>query len=96
MGRAIIFDDGVYFEWSTVVDAPVTWAMSREEMLEHRIRGGQRAWEAEASLQRAEANGTSYVDGISLDSLRQHNRAGENETHLPWPDVIALVVAERP
>lgn len=96
MVRAIVYDDGVYFEWSTVVDAPVTHAMTREEMLWHRVNGGQRAWEAEASLARAELNGTSFIDGITLDSLKRFNRAGENEAHLPWPEVIALVVAERP
>ena len=95
MGRAIIYDDGVYFEWSTVVDAPVTHAMTREEMIEHRVFQGQRAWEAEASVERAELNGTSFIDGIKLDSLKRYNRAGENETFLPWADVIAMVVAER-
>lgn len=96
MGRGIVFDDGIYFEWSTVVDAPVTWAMSREEMLEHRVWRGQTRGEALASIARAEANGTSFIGGIGLESLKEWNRAGKGEAHLPWPDVIALVVAERP
>ena len=96
MGRGIIYDDGVYFEWSTVVDAPVTHAMTRDEMISHRLWRGQTPAEALASVVRAEKNGTSFIDDIGIDSLKRHNRAGENETHLPWPDVIAMVVAERP
>src|SRR5690349_20058735 len=94
MGRGIVFDDGIYFEWSTVVDAPVTGAMTRDEMLAHRVRRGQKGWEAEMSLERAERKGTSFIDHNGIGGFADFNRAGENEEHLPWPEVLKLVREE--
>ena len=94
MGRGIVFDDGIYFEWSTVVDAPVTAAMTREQMFDYRVRCGQKGWEAEISLERAERTGTSFVHGLSIADLSAYNRAGEGERHLPWPALLAYVRSE--
>jgi len=93
MGRALIHENGKFFEWSTVVDAPVTYAMTREEAIEHCLnRHNLSRKEALLRIQRAEATGTSALGGwLSKGGIAEYNRAGPNESHLPWPEIIKLV-----
>jgi hypothetical protein len=53
------FPDGVYCEWSTIVDAPVSWALTREEAVaEH---GKER-------VLRTEERNCSMLDGEWWDA----------------------------
>ena len=83
MGRYIIKIDDLYFEWSTIVDAPVTWGMTENELVEHiRFRYGQEGIdELPKRLSRVQQNGTSAY-GLTLDELIVGNRSGDNETPL--------------
>lgn len=96
MGRIIAHHAGRFFLWSTVVDAPVSRAMSREEMRAHLIVEYGRAdtENHDRALDRAEAKGTSSLRGITLDDLIAGNRAGANETEATLSEILALVEAD--
>ena len=83
MGRGFIKIKDRYFEWSTVVDAPVTYAMTLDELKEYvREEYGNEGLEyLPPRLERVEKTGTSFV-GETLKSVLSANRAGENEKRI--------------
>ena len=87
MGRYIIKIDDLYFEWATVVDSPVTYGMTKDEMTEHiRYRYGQSGIEElPRRLDRVEKQGTSGLG--TLDELLEFNRAGDNEECLTKDEI---------
>ncbi len=84
MGRAIIRIGEYYLEWSTVVDAPVTYGMSLDDFkMYYRRQYGEQGMEGlPARLERVAANGTSWQSGESTEDTIQGNRAGPQETTL--------------
>lgn len=101
MGRFIVRmeRDGVerFLEWSTVVDAPVTYGLSEDDLRQHVLRRyGEESLEAlPARLERARRNGTSALDGLSLAELFEGNRAGEGETCLTADEIWNRYCARR-
>lgn len=98
MPKFIVHHDGRFFEWSEVIDAPTTRAMTRAEFeAYYRDRHG---WEGAERLperlDRAAANGTSAHTPTSAEDLVSINRAGPNETELSFDEVIRLVCTPRP
>ena len=84
MGRFIVKLRDRYFEWSTSVDAPVTYGMTADELREH-IRdeyGNQGLRELPERLARVERTGCSAHDGRTAASVIRFNRAGDGETTL--------------
>lgn len=87
MGRSIIkiHDDrdnkDYYMEWSSVVDAPVTWGLSLEEFKAHyKERYGTEGMRGlQDRLDEVEERGTSDYSA-SLNEYYAYNRAGENES----------------
>jgi len=79
MGKFIIKIKDMYYEWSTIVDAPVTYGMTLKELEEHiRYRYGQEGInELPKRLERVNKQGTSQYF-FMLDDLFRHNRAGDN------------------
>ena len=90
MPRMIVKLDDHYLEWSTVVDAPVTFGMTLEEFTEYYQaeygRSGMR--EFEDRMERVQEKGTSAFLYDSADDLIAHNRAGKNETCLSKEQII--------
>lgn len=84
MGRYIAEFGGKYLEWSTVVDAPVTYLMDEDELRQHvQEQYGQEGLRVlPERMARVAAQGTSAHDGTSKADLLDYNRAGENESHL--------------
>ena len=80
-----------YIEWSTVVDAPVTYGMTRDELeayiREEYGREGERA--LPARLARLDAKGTSSHIYDSADDVMSVNRAGPDETELTPAEIVA-------
>lgn len=76
--------EGRYFEWSTIVDAPVTYPMTLEELRAYIKEefGLQGLDLLEKRLERIEANGTSSLLGTTLEDALLGNRAGKGETRL--------------
>ena len=80
MSKCIIKIKDKYFEWSTIVDAPVTYGMDKEELEEY-IKseyGNEGLRKLPERLKRIEEKGTSWVDFTNLEGTIEFNRAGEN------------------
>lgn len=92
MSHIIMHKDGAYNIWSTVVDAPIfANALTIDELrrwieFEH---GQQGLSQLDARLARAHANGTSGLDGESVEALCRFNRAGPKESRLTVGELIA-------
>lgn len=84
MARFIVKIDGKYLEWSTVVDAPVTYGMTREEFeAYYRFNYGESWMEhLPERMARVEANGTSSFNCTSIEDVIAGNRAGDGEQEL--------------
>jgi hypothetical protein len=96
MPRFIIHHDGLFFEWSEVVDAPVTRAMSREGFAEYYAdRYGPTVAAAMLGdrLDRAVEHGTSAMRPTSAEEMLRGNRAGPGERCLTFDEIIAMVTA---
>lgn len=75
MGRGIVkLAEDEYVEWSSIVDAPVSYVVDRETAVG--------AW-SEERVDRADRNGHSYRDGFGLEG----NRAGEDERELTRDEI---------
>jgi hypothetical protein len=87
-----------YLEWSTVVDAPVTYGMPLEEFREYYRDEYGRVGEEDLAqrLARVEATGTScrYPDSTA-DSVVEGNRAGPGETCLSKQEIIRRYCLDR-
>lgn len=79
-----------YFEWSTVVDAPVTFGQSLEDFKEYyRNEYGQSSVrDFEDRMKRVEAKGTSSQIYDNVDELISGNRAGDDETELTKEEIL--------
>ena len=91
MGRYICHKDGVFFEWSTVVDAPVTYGMTEAEMREHHKLFYGVGEGVDERIDRAIEKGTSSWTEPSLESLIFHNRAGPDEAEITLDEIMKLL-----
>ena len=90
MGNCIIKIEDQYFEWSTVVDAPITRGMMLVE-LEAYVKneyGREGLEKLPARVQRADATGTSMLGHASLDDTISVNRAGPDESCISKADIL--------
>lgn len=93
MGRCIVkLADEKYVEWSSIVDAPVTYIFDRKGMKEwlDAQYGLSSVEENEKRLARADKHGTSML-GPHYENVEQFitcNRAGENEEFLTLKEII--------
>lgn len=96
MGRIIIkltdckTSKDYYLEWSTIVDAPVTWGMSlplfKRYYKEYNGINGLKRLEQEFLPDIEKNNHNSY--GITVDSLISNNRAGDRGSSLTKEQII--------
>lgn len=92
MGRYVAkLAEDTYVEWSTVMDAPVSWVENRE--------GAVSRW-TEERVARADNNGTSLLDeypaGQTPEEIVSGNRAGPEESTLTVDEIIAAYNADNP
>ncbi len=87
-----------YLDWSTVVDAPVTYGMTLDAFKAwYRDEHGEQGMRTlPARLARVEANGTSDMTPTSAADLLSCNRAGEKEARLTVAEIIAKYCDEAP
>jgi len=95
MGRCIVKLKDVYFEWSSVVDAPVTYGMKKEDFIDYyREEYGRSGMEELLKrLERVEKSGTSLLTQVSAEELLTFNRAGEKESCLSLDEIYLLVTS---
>lgn len=93
MPKFIIHHEGFFFEWSTIVDAPTSKAMRRDEFVAwyRGLYGSEGVEQLPARLERAEKYGTSSHDHESARDMILGNRAGPNEEELSFESVIGLL-----
>jgi hypothetical protein len=79
-----------YLEWSTIVDAPITHGMTREELHDYiKSEYGEAGLRSlPERLERVEATGTSSRIG-TLEGHIACNRAGPKETELTFDELVA-------
>ena len=79
-----------YLEWSTIVDAPVTYGMSLEEFNEYYkdTYGTDGMHGLPERMARVEEKGTSAINDDSGHETISFNRAGKNETCLSVEQII--------
>ena len=96
MGQGIVKLNGKYMIWSTVVDAPITRLMTREQLEEHvRFEDGERGVrELPERMKRADTKGTSFFDYDSAEKVVSHNRSGPDESCLTIEELIEKCEAE--
>lgn len=85
-----VFNKEYYLEWSTIVDAPITYGMSLDEFeMYYRTEYGESGVrELPARMERVEKAGcSSFVEDNVLDLVRG-NRAGKNESELSYVDIL--------
>jgi hypothetical protein len=89
MGRGLIKIKDLYFEWSTIVDAPVTWGMTEEELREWTKEnlGAEGLRELPERIERVGRKGTSYQGPYNLEDVISGNRAGPQETELSMDEI---------
>lgn len=93
------FEEDLYCEWSTVVDAPVTYGMTREQFddyykYEYGRRAVQPFGEYEGRMERVEKYGTSMMGGFDVKTLIIGNRAGPDETEATMKEIIEFLRRE--
>lgn len=92
--------DGIdyYMEWSTVVDAPVTFGMTRKEFEEYYREeyGESGVRELPTRMDRADATGTSGRLHKSAEDAIRWNRAGKDETRLTLDQIVDHYIRRRP
>lgn len=91
MPRYLIKIKDRFFEWSTVVDAPITYGMTEEELRAYMKDeyGNEGLSRLPERLARVAAKGTSSCVDDSLADLVGYNRAGPNETCLTEEEIYA-------
>lgn len=87
-----------YLEWSTIVDAPVTYGMSLLEFKKYYQKeyGNSGMVYLDDRLKRVEKNGTSGL--YPFDSLRgliRNNFAGENMTKISKKNIIKIYCIDK-
>jgi hypothetical protein len=89
MGRCIIKIKGKYFLWSTVVDAPISYGMTLNELKDYvgGEYGVQGLRHLKERLKKVEKHGTSMIDDASLEDTISLNRAGDNESEITADEI---------
>lgn len=92
MGRYIAkLAEDAYAEWSTVVDAPVSWVVPRDSAVG--------LW-GEDRVERADRNGTSIIDGYPAgetpEEIVRGNRAGPRESELTVAEILVAYNVNTP
>jgi hypothetical protein len=97
MGHCIVKLAGKYLDWSSVVDAPVSYGMTLEEYRAFYLEeyGKQGMKDLDARLKRVEKIGTSSQLGHTPEELVSCNRAGPNEKPLTMKEIIEFYVVRQ-
>jgi hypothetical protein len=82
--------DHHYLEWSTVVDAPVTQGMTKEDFIYYYRRkyGSEGDTTLEERMERVEKKGTSSLIDDSDEDVVLVNRAGPKESPLHYDEIV--------
>ena len=88
-----------YMEWSTVVDAPVTYGMSLDEFKSYYEKeyGRKGMLDLPQRIERVEKYGSScHFDTDGIAHYFNYNRAGDKETKLSKKEILTKYCHNRP
>jgi hypothetical protein len=90
MGRTIIKIKDYYLEYSSIVDAPITFGMTRKEFEQYyRDEYGRNGHlDFESRMRRVDKTGTSSYRELSPEDVIMCNRAGPNECELTIDEIF--------
>lgn len=98
MGRIIIKIKDRYLEWSSIVDAPVTFGMNKEELEKYHLEeygvNGHRDFKNR--MERVELTGTSNKTRLSIADVIKGNQAGPNESELTIEEIYQAYCLRKP
>jgi hypothetical protein len=102
VARPVLHHQDAYVLWSTVVDAPLTTGVTRQEMVRELLDRGDRSMPLVLeAIEMATAYGTSFVDDdgpekdLSALDVISGNRAGANESCIEPEELLRLLFVER-
>lgn len=96
MPRFIVRIKGYYLDWSTIVDAPVTFGMPLNEFREyHRAEYSSQHSAFDERLARVAATGASAKNS-TLEDLLVCNRAGPGEDELTLDEIYTAYCLREP
>lgn len=83
-------DQDYYLEWSTIVDAPITYGLSLEEFKEYYVEEYGKSSEDKLNerLTRVEEKGVSAFNYKDADELIEFNKAGEDGADISKEEII--------
>jgi hypothetical protein len=86
-----------YLEWSTIVDAPVTYGVTLDEFQTYwrKEYGESRNDSLATRLRDVESKGTDCRSDQSVDETIKYNRAGADETRLTKAQIIDYYCVRR-
>lgn len=87
MSRAIVKIKDKYFIWSSIVDAPITYGLTLDQLKEWHKEEYGRSVDIEERLERVEKYGTSLQRFTNVEKLIRLNRAGDNEEQLTLDEI---------
>lgn len=97
MANCIVKLEGKYLVWSEISDAPITFGLTRDELVEWvRAREGSPGVRAlPERLMRVDASGTSAIERLTPEDVMLVNRAGENEACISLDEIAERYVRSR-
>ena len=97
MGVSICHHQGHWFAYSSIVDAPITYGLTADELREWwRDEYGRRDMaHLETRMERALEYGTDHIRREDLADLIRMNRAGFKGTNLTLDQMIQIYCVER-
>lgn len=98
MSRKIIKLGDYYFEYSTVVDAPVTWGMTLKDFEAYYLfeYGRSSIEDFIERMKRVEEKGTSSLTEDGAESTMEYNCAGPNGKNLTTDEIYKLYCLREP
>jgi hypothetical protein len=98
MGRFIVKLQQYYFEYSTIVDAPVTFGMDLKDFKAHyrKMNGLNSMRDLKDRLVRVESKGTSSLYHDSAEDVLSDNRAGPKESSLSVDELYTAYCLRQP
>lgn len=98
MARTIVKINEYYLEWSSIIDAPITFGMSRDEFeVYHRDEYGAHGHrDFNDRMARVEKTGSSYLLDTTACEVVSGNRAGPDESELTLDEVYQAYCLQEP
>jgi hypothetical protein len=98
MPRYIIKIEDYYLDWSTIVDAPITFGLDLKRFNKYYEEeyGRVGMLNLPERLNRVDEKGTSSLDYESVEDLIDFNRAGPNESCLTLDEIYSAYCLKKP